>query len=94
MVALAGAPPNCLYQVLEGSFGFKSPESTGGTSLHEQYQAASAQLPQPRSSPFSFSVPPPTSSKPCSTSVASSSELEARSKLSPESTRAIGFKPG
>ena len=95
LVVLAGSPPNCLFQLLESFFGYKETTASASEStamntsmtlhtIEEFPKGATAALPP--FIPKTSTVPPP---------LGSGSESETRSsKLSPETTKAVGFKPG
>ena len=98
MVALAGSPPNCFYQLLEAFFSYKEATSSeaastaADTTLVTELKEEATPAPSPA---VGSQIPQhlkPAATLPAFTS-GSESESRQSSKLSPEATNAIGFKP-
>ena len=102
MVALAGSPPNCLFQLLESFFGYKDIAASVGTSATGDTRATSLVAEEQPSTlkdpPIGSQVPGHLKSAVAATvgvfASGSESESKASGKQSPESVGAIGFKPG
>ena len=100
MVAFAGSPPNCFYQLLEAFFSYKEAPASGMASTVADTSLPSTILEEPPSTSASAPVPGtqiPAHLKSAMSASAftsgSESESRASSKLSPESTQATSFKP-
>ena len=97
MVAFAGSPPNCFYQLLEAFFGYKKAPASGVASTVADTSFPSTLPEEPASTAASSSLQVPAHLKPAMSASAftsgSESESRASSKLSLESTQATGFKP-
>ena len=59
MVALAGSPPNCLYQLLESFFGYKEVSASAGASVTSVTGDSRATLQTVEEQTTSFAVSPP-----------------------------------